>query len=454
MNILTAAERLAAIDRSQVRFDPVRCLHAQDRFSTCAACYDLCPVDSIQAAPVESSSPPVFNDEACVTCLACLPACPVGAYTADDAVPALLNCLSRLDAARVELLCELHPAPETGLPGSESAVQVRGCLAGLGAAAYLSLALVGVEQVTLRLDACPECPVGRLQDRVESCVKNAQSLLALWEGVPAEGAPSGSLPAAGPGAVQVYAGSPEAPLVERPWWSAGDPPLSRRDLFRLASRQGQIAAARAVLKDYEDHSRTPGRERRRLLAFLSRLGPAAPASPAKLQPGVGQPAAGHIPNGFGWASLQEGCSACGVCARACPTGALLFDEQEAGSSAASPAPTAESFTLAHDPRLCIGCETCVHVCAPGVICIDTAPDLGQVLAIREPLLLLEGEFQHCTRCKARFAARNGAKLCPVCEFRRKNPFGAALPPALLGRPGLQDQAKRLEKTRPGNQYDH
>lgn len=50
MDLITAAERLAVIDRSAVKFDSGRCLYGLDKFSTCAACTNLCPVGAIQPA--------------------------------------------------------------------------------------------------------------------------------------------------------------------------------------------------------------------------------------------------------------------------------------------------------------------------------------------------------------------------------------------------------------------
>lgn len=413
MNIFQAAERIAAIDRSQVTLDPQRCLHAQDRFSNCADCFECCPVEAITPG-----KPPQLDAEACVTCLACLPLCPVGAYSADDAVPALLNCLARLEATRIELVCEVHPDPALGLPESEAAVQVRGCLAGLGATVYLSLAALGVEEISLRAESCADCPVGALSPLVAHQAQEGQRLLETW-GLSTRLALVETLD--------------PAELSERPSWAASDPPLSRRDLFRLASRQGQIAAARAMLKDYSDHSRTPGRERRRLLAVLPRL----PQLPARTADVPASPE-NTPPNGFGWARLSEDCTACGVCVRACPTSALTLDETELDGQ--------ETFALYHDPRLCIGCETCMHVCAPEAIAIDRTPALRQVFGCQDAVLLLEGSYRRCKRCKARFFASADQKLCPVCDFRRQNPFGTTLPPALLGLKGTPAAGQPSEKT--------
>ncbi len=47
MSLFDAAERFAAMDRSQVILDPKRCLHSLDQNSTCSACLGLCPENAI-----------------------------------------------------------------------------------------------------------------------------------------------------------------------------------------------------------------------------------------------------------------------------------------------------------------------------------------------------------------------------------------------------------------------
>ena len=48
MSLLDAAERFASLDRSQVLLEPKRCLHAQDQFSECAACFEVCPAGAVE----------------------------------------------------------------------------------------------------------------------------------------------------------------------------------------------------------------------------------------------------------------------------------------------------------------------------------------------------------------------------------------------------------------------
>jgi len=106
MRILNVAERFAALDRSAVILDKESCLHNQNRFSGCEACFDICPVQAIHPG-----KPPSLDSEKCESCLACLTVCPMGAYSADDAVASLLNAVTRLEGSELEVLCEKNLKP-------------------------------------------------------------------------------------------------------------------------------------------------------------------------------------------------------------------------------------------------------------------------------------------------------------------------------------------------------
>jgi ferredoxin len=331
----------------------------------------------------------------CERCLACLPACPYGAFSADDSVLPLLTSAARVESPSLELVCERHPDPEQGFADS-TAVRVRGCLAGLGAGAFLALVSLGFERVRLRTDACQDCswsgPAARLLDQI----RLAQAVLAAQ-------------PQAG--AIQVVEADGE--LDDRPLWDAHNPPLSRRDLFRMASRQGQMAAARALAKESAQESEASqphlGRERTRLNQAVSRL--SAAADPLDV------PLAGL---GFAHLAVSPACTACGVCERTCPTAALEL-RKEAGLKAET-----GQFELVFNPALCTGCGLCRETCAPGALTLDPSPSFLQVFG--GEITLRSGELAPCERCGALIAARQGEQICPLCEFRRKNPFGSRLPP--------------------------
>lgn len=386
MDWLNVAERLAAMGESTTSLDRSRCLHAAAKVSSCRACFELCPADAIQAG-----EPPSLDVEACAGCLACLPACPVGAYTARDAVPALLNCAARLDVREVELICEAHPGGKYGVSGVEAAIRIRGCLAGLGVGAYLGLVALGLENVVVRTDACAQCPWGDLQSRIEAQIEQAQQLVEPM------------------GLADVLACAMPAGEEERharTVWSAGSPPVSRRDLFRLGSLQGRVALARALAKHNGEADSPLSRDRQRILAALDHLLEEKEPEEQTLLENVG----------FAEIVVDDDCNACGTCARACPTGALDFRQADM------------HFWLTFSPRACVDCAICVDVCAQEAISIRHAPVFSYVFGQTSPVTLQEGELTRCERCNAAIAAQPGVTLCPICEFRKQNPFGSVAPP--------------------------
>jgi len=209
----------------------------------------------------------------------------------------------------------------------------------------------------------------------------------------------------------------DSPL-ERPLWEATNPPLSRRDLFRMAVRQGQVTMARTIENERTKPGQRPGRDRLRMLGAIAHL--PAPERDDSLQLGE---------MNFAFLSASEACTACAVCARVCPTNALHFEKNEAETA----------YTLTFSARNCVGCEMCVHVCAPSALTMDRTPTFAQIFS-EEIVTLQEGGLVKCERCGALTAAQPGVNLCPLCEYRSKNPFGSMLPPGLKGiRPPVAEE---------------
>jgi ferredoxin len=256
--------------------------------------------------------------------------------------------------------------------------------------AFVALGALGVRQVHVRADACAPCAWASLKPRLEQNIEQARRLL--------ESSGSAAI-------VAIVSTAPAQPALERPVWEADNPPLSRRDLFRLASRRGQVVAARAMSDDAPSAAHAPSRERQRLWKALEHLPRDQRQDP------------GPLPAGPGYAAVRasDACSACGACARLCPTGALQLQL----NTEASP-----NYRLTFLPWACIGCDACTHACLPGALALDPAPTLEAVFGPREPVVLQSGELVRCARCKTWMAARPGTTLCPTCDYRRQHPFGA------------------------------
>ncbi len=384
MSLMAFAERLSSIDRSAVSFSPERCLHAQDKDSSCAACYQACPVQAI--LPGSSLA---FDPQKCQNCLACLPVCPTGAFTADDGVSSLLANAVRLEAHQIELVCSLHPQSDLGAVEQAAGLQVRGCLAALGAGTGVALASFGFERIIYRCDACADCPWGELFTLINAQVAETRQLLAPWKKAD----------------VPVVCRELENP-IHRPLWKAGNQTLSRRDLFRISFRETKVSAARAIENGEPAKPRQPGRDRMRLLKAAMALGEPLDREAV-------------LPKGnFTRLYAGETCTACGTCARVCPTQAirLVMDEDK------------KIFNLVFYAQDCVNCGLCLHSCEPNALQRNGLPPFEQVFGTQKPVLLRAGELTRCERCNTLFAAKAGTYLCVLCQFRQANPFGSKFPP--------------------------
>jgi ferredoxin len=390
MNLVEAAERFAATDRSRLALDPTLCLLSIDSFADCRRCAEICPAGAIHWA-----RPPEFDQDECLNCLGCLDVCPTGAFHGRDAFASLLRCVSHLDTTSIDILCNRNPSAQFGPAGSQAGVSIRGCIAGLGRAAYLALAALGLEEVRLRLDACCTCPVGPLEAEILRQLDEAKIFLA-----------------ADPSDRRMKLSVVSESCEEgRPVWDADNPPISRRDFFRLAGTQSQLTAARAMFDLEPDQGRGPTLRRRRELAALARLDERRQT-----------PAEGMLV-GLGYAAVEitSACSACGACARACPTGALALEL------------TDEDYRLLFEPAACNGCGVCTHVCAEEAISISSEPDYRDVFGLAERVTVSAGGMRRCSLCNTRIASADGRTVCSLCAYRMEHPFGSHLPPHLAAK---------------------
>ena len=374
MNLLNVADRLTAIDHYDVILTKKRYLHSSYRFSDCEACFAICPVNAIRPG-----KPPSLNSKQCQNCIACLVVCPVGAFAADDAVASLLHAVAHLESSTLELLCERNPQAICGTTDTGTGISIKGCLAGLGFGVYLALTAFGMEHILVRTDACSKCEWSTLKNQIEAQVMQAKKFLAAWEK-----------------SEMIDCVSKLDSPKERPLWQASNPPLTRRDLFRMIARQGQVAIARSIEEGQSQSGRNPGRDRQRILGLVSHL--PAPQSVENLDLGE---------LGFTSLSVTGDCTACGACARACPTRAIELVKDI----------DATTFVLKVATGKCIGCEICVNVCVTSAIRVLHKPTFDQVF--NEGMLTLqEGILVKCKGCGIMMAALPGVQFCQLCEKKQ------------------------------------
>lgn len=382
MKPFSVASKLTTPDAPSVTLNARRCVRAHDRWSQCQICVLACPVNALRL-----DAPITLDEQACVACGLCLHICPVGAFTGDDSATDLWNSAARLPAASVlELVCLHHPAPEQGDAADATVLRVGNCLAALSPALYLRLLTLDGLKIIARLDACAECLLGRVLPEINRALAIAEQLF--------------------PTRARAITNKPDARARTRAVYDAKSPPISRRDFFKWMTGESVRSAARVFVPEIEEPSsdHAPPCERRRLLKALS-------------QSALNDAAQNALAQGVGAMRLSanDECTACGVCARACPTGALRF------------ATTAnDGFRLSCMVSACTDCGVCLDVCEPDALQRAGVPTISELLAT-ETQLLKAGKLKHCAKCNAQFAAHIEGDLCQVCAFRRQNPFGAWKP---------------------------
>lgn len=98
---------------------------------------------------------------------------------------------------------------------------------------------------------------------------------------------------------------------------------------------------------------------------------------------------------------HESCTACQMCYRVCPTGALKSD--------------GKNSKIDFDPFMCIKCHVCHDVCEPNAIALSDTYSLKQLY---EPQAVRLATFnpKKCDECGAYFDYREGDKTCRRCKI--------------------------------------
>lgn len=338
-----------------VEVDALTCLGSQ----RCGRCVTECPEDALQLLDDVSGAPPVVDASRCGACSRCLDVCPTGALSLDGHDPrtlakriqALLRGGDGAPPPALVIACQsavepLHALGERGgLPGW--LVLDVACLGGVGSTWHLAALAAGARSVQVL--PCEQC---RDQAALSTQLGFTRDLLGALGDVHAERRVA-VLPAGGsPLRRAVLAAGDITALVEE----TGGDPFQTPDAVQISPRIAAWAVGR-------------------LQRVLDQ--PAADQPPLpRVVLGEGAP--------LGILRATEGCTACGVCVRTCPTRAL---DLAAGSG---------STDLVLDPAACTGCGVCVQTCPESVLDVVRGVDLDLLAGGRVPIAHVE--LAACTDC--------------------------------------------------------
>jgi ferredoxin len=319
-----------------------------------------------------------IEKDKCLECGLCFHICPVGVYRENDKTDALPGLVKQVKRIKIlELACDDFKSTETGPPGSDMLLHAGGCLAAIGPSIYINLFASGVKEIKVRLDECDNCRKGKVKKEIENIISRVNTLFSLDE--------ESDSP------IDIITDR-EKGLEIRQVVNVDQQKVTRRDFLQgFIPSPGPGAAVT-----------NPPQEHIRLISALKRL----KESPENMFDNVFK----YMQ--FTGIKVNNGCTACGACARVCSSGALRIEQ---GKN--------RVFRLEFYPENCISCGLCRMVCQPGAIdfySFSVSPDLEEL----KPMVLQSGELRTCQRCGTDFLPESDSKRCPPCEFRSKNPFGS------------------------------
>jgi len=357
----------------RLSFLPQACLSLRLWQHACERCVAVCPVAALK---LDDSG--MALGEGCMGCGRCASVCPSTALRVKgfEVPPPVLE-------GEVVVECWKVVSPKNG---KQPSVRVP-CLGGLSGFALLELVAAAQGWPVQLMDRgwCAGCAAGGGEVHpAAAAVKEVEKILTKL------GAPAAWFPQI------VLAPLPSALMpVDIP-----DPlsqqPLSRRGFFSallsettatlagVASGAGKVGAAPRTLS----LAVVAGREMKQIAALIMALAKRAGTEPsAALFPSV---------------EISTACCNHGICAAACPSGALLRHEGDAASG------------ILFDPTACFACGVCVGVCPEHAVRL--LPEGNPAHAIY-PVELHHLAHRSCRECGEKFTGKSEIQVCPACAKR-------------------------------------
>jgi ferredoxin len=373
---MSIVERIttAVLDRTVI-IQQALCTRFLTPKSSCTLCADLCPVEAITFSEAGPDVGP-----SCLSCGVCHSACPTGAMglSQDDDT----SLIEDLDVAEGKETFGI-----SCLRGDGKADLRVSCLGRLTEFLLLQ-PLHHNPDVRLEImqPTCDECPMNRAMARFENLLSRVRHLHKLA------------------GAEQETVFITRIPLQPLTRNNAARENGSRREFLQAlrnkttvvmtaALPQGQKKAGSLVPayreQKPENHKRT------NLLASLRTLTEKSQNQPL------------YIPSSeslIADISFNYHCTACGVCAAVCPTGALKLTKNT------------ETISISFHAGSCVGCGICAAVCRSSAIESGETVLLNTMLN-QNDVNVFTTTRRECRICRLDFTGQDVGGVCPLCVHR-------------------------------------
>ncbi len=360
MNLELLSDMLTQL--TPLRVQAERCVRVRSKRATCDRCMRACPVDGIR---IDGG----IDILRCTYCGACVSVCPTEAFTMLGFTETEL--VDRLSALPQELTWVLFycERARSRLPGRVRRWGIKvGCLAGLTESLLLFSAALGKQIFILRpSDLCKGCDNERALPMASGAIARVERLL------------SGLGPS-----IQVVERLPKG---LSPGLSAGAEPaleLNRRQfLGEVVQGLKQLPVRLLTGVSGEGQSEDPERPK----------GPAITAKrPVSKRAVYMQALQGLVDKGLAMTSAvalrhieASRCYFCGVCARLCPTEAIVQEGEEEGAS------------LKFFPSRCTNCGLCLEICLQDGLHWGREMEVSDILRGRAQEIAVASRYR-CERC--------------------------------------------------------
>lgn len=341
-----------ALESKAVRVVADRCVVVRNRNASCRRCVKACPADAITVRGNDLT----LDNHACVSCGACTVVCPVEALVPLDPTDADLaagaaRSASALDGTAV-IACARMAAKDVGDPSKYAMVP---CMARVDEVLLVELAAAGIERVVLVDGTCRTCKYRDTSAGVDEAVAQAQALVA------AQG---------GSAIIERASEFPAKAVLEDKASLYGQ---ERRGFFTRSTKRAREASVKTaevmVFKEFEQRMPSlrerlgvtasgampwlTAQRRERLMDSLDQIGAPVQDTVSSRQ--------------FATVSIdEEKCSACGMCAVFCPTGALKKSDEKPEDGVGS--------YLEFQAFDCVNCRVCADVCMKK--CLKTSTEIS------------------------------------------------------------------------------
>ncbi|WP_300364779.1 4Fe-4S binding protein [Hydrogenimonas sp.] len=355
-------------------FDAARCVRTVTKFSECSHCVDICPVETMHIA---ENGLPAFTPSVCVDCGGCIGVCPSEA-------------LSLRDYDTTEFFFEFVQSEENLISCRKNVP----CIMALSVEHLISLALVKPEAMVLDIGHCQTCPWREpLYGAILENAEEANYILDAME--------SGKKVVVRNVAYEEKGVDEKIDVHDRRAF------LERLSLKgALKTKKAFDEAVEAVSDETRMHDvdlvavakiRQKELPDKRKIFFTALKRTSKP----KVYHTIAEESISFASQKF---IDMETCTACQMCYRICPTGALSSD--------------ARNSRIYFDAMMCVKCRACHDTCEPDSLKLQPTFELKEFF---EPTQRLLASFRlvRCDECGIHFPSVRGERTCPRCAVEEE-----------------------------------